>query len=81
MDTPSSPWMPADAASEYLTGGARTETGRRKFSERFLAQEVKAGRLRAARVGGRGQLLYRRDWLNQYLEDLARPIEVMRRRA
>jgi excisionase family DNA binding protein len=58
-------------ASEYARRG-----------KRFLAREVKAGRLRAARIGGRGEILTRREWLDAYLEDLATPVSVaIRRRA
>ena len=63
-----SPWLPLKAAAAYC--------GR---SRRFLAREIKAGRLRAARVGGRGELLFRREWLDAWLDDLATPIVVRRR--
>jgi hypothetical protein len=78
-----SPWMSGDAASEYLSGGERTETGRHRFSRHFLAKQVAKGKLRAARVGGRGQLLYRREWLDAWLEEHAQPVIVapVRRRA
>jgi excisionase family DNA binding protein len=67
-----SPWMRSPEAAEYA-----------KRHKQTLAREVKAGRLRAARVGGRGELLFRREWIDQWLEDLATPIVVpaMRRRA
>lgn len=78
----SSPWLTMPAACDYLSGGARTEQGRRAYSPRFLAREVALSRLRAAKVGGRGQLLTRREWLDAYVEDLATPIAVtVRRRA
>jgi len=64
-----SPWLTADEAAAY------THRGRR-----FLAREVKAGRLRAARVGGRAELLFRREWLDAWLEDLATPVMLPRRR-
>jgi excisionase family DNA binding protein len=72
MDTPvqtSTPWITLQEAAAYAHRGAR-----------FLAREVKAGRLRAARVGGRGELLFRREWLDSWLEDLATPIAVVIRR-
>lgn len=75
-----SPWKSALAAIDYLTQGERTEKGLRRLSPRLLAREVSGGRLRAAKVGGRGQLLYHRDWLDQWLENQAAPIPVTARR-
>ena len=51
-------------------------------SPRFLAKEIKAGRLRAARVGGRGDYVLRDEWVDEWLESQA-PIVVtsVRRRA
>lgn len=65
-----SPWLTLTEASDYARRG-----------KRFLAREVKSGRLRAARVGGRGEILTRREWLDAYLEELAAPVQIMRRRA
>jgi excisionase family DNA binding protein len=73
MSTPSidTPWLNLEMAAAYIKRG-----------KRFVSGEVKAGRLRAARVGGRGELLFRREWLDEFLEALAKPIVVdMRRRA
>lgn len=81
MDALISPWMTWERASAYLSGDAMTENGRRKYSKQFLIREVKAGRLRAAQVGGRGEFLFRQDWLDAYVEERARPIDVVRRRA
>jgi hypothetical protein len=64
-----------------LSNAERTATGRRKFGLRFLAKEIKDGHLRAAKIGGRGQVLVHIDWLQQYVVDQAKPIEVVRRRA
>ena len=70
MDAASSPW-------KTLKQGAK----RAHRGPRFLAREIRAGRLRAARVGGRGEDLLRDEWIDAWLEDLARPVEVVRRRA
>ena len=80
---PTSDWMDAATAIDYITQGVRTPKGRRILSPRYLRREVKGGRLRAAKVGGRGQLLFKRAWLDTWLEDrssqpLAQPV---RRRA
>lgn len=56
-DAPATPWMTATDAAAYLKRGRR-----------FLLSEIKAGRLRAARVGGRGEVLTRREWCDQWVE-------------
>ena len=68
---PVSPWL------KLRTEGAAYA----KRGGRFLAREVKAGRLRAAQVGGRGELLTRREWIDQWYEDLAKPVIVTPGRA
>lgn len=58
------------------------EVGNRRRSPRFLAKEIKEGRLRAARIGGKGEYVTSDQWLNEWLEELARPVMVnVRRRA
>jgi len=64
-----SPWLSLAEAAAY------TKRGRR-----FIRREVKAGRLRAAVIGGRREVLTRRDWLDQWLEHLAQPVELDRGR-
>lgn len=66
-----SPWRTIDPARRYLAGPNGRVPGRR-----FIRKEVKAGRLRAAKVGGREQLVFHITWLDQYLEQLATPVEV-----
>lgn len=66
---PPSPWLNLREAAAYERRGFR-----------WLAREAKAGRVRCARVGGRGELLFRREWLDQHLEDLSTPIVVGLRR-
>ena len=72
--------MPIDPASPWMNlarGAAYAKRGRR-----FLAKEVRAGRLRAAVVGGRRELFLKREWLDQWIEDQATPIVMsVRRRA
>jgi excisionase family DNA binding protein len=65
------PWLTAAEAADHLKRG-----------KRFVLREIKAGRLRAARIGGRGEVLTRAEWLDQFVEDLAAPVMVsVRRRA
>jgi excisionase family DNA binding protein len=68
---PSSPWMTVRDAGTYV-----------KRSPRFVRREIRAGRLKAARIGGRGEVLTRREWLDQWVEDQTQPIMLpIRRRA
>ena len=46
-------WMTAAEVAAYLPG---------RRSKRFVLREVKAGRLRAARLGGRGEVVSCREW-------------------
>jgi excisionase family DNA binding protein len=70
MNVTDSPWLRLPEAAEYLQRG-----------KRFLSKEVRAGRLRAAYVGGKRELYFRREWLDEYVTSLATPVEVFRRRA
>ena len=64
-----SPWLTAREAAEYL-----------KRSKRFILREIKAGRLRAAKVGGRGEILTRSEWIDEWVVEQSRPVEFTRRR-
>ena len=66
-------WKNAEQAAAYL-GNNR--------SKRFILREAKAGRLRAARLGGRGEIVTCDQWLDEYVEQQAKPVLVnVRRRA
>ena len=66
-----SPWLTLWESAAY-----------EKRGKRWLAREAKAGRVRHARVGGRGELMFRREWLDEHLEALSTPVVVpVRRRA
>ena len=48
-----------------------------KCGPKMIYREVKRGRLRAARLGGRGGAIrIHRDWITQWLENSATPIAV-----
>lgn len=64
-----SPWFTLADAAAYTKRG-----------KRFLAREVNAGRLRAARVGGRGEILTRPEWCDEWIESQAAPVMVAPRR-
>lgn len=57
-----SPWLTADEAAQYA-----------RRTERYLRKQVRNGKLRAAVVGGRSELLFHRDWLDAFLESQAKP--------
>jgi excisionase family DNA binding protein len=64
MEKPSnSPWLTAREAGAYL-----------KHSRNFVLREVRAGRLRAAIVGGRKEILTRAEWCDQWVEDRTKPM-------
>lgn len=66
-----SPWLTLKQASAYARRGSR-----------FLRREIAVGRLRAARIGGRGEILTRAEWLDSWIEAQADPVLVpVRRRA
>lgn len=57
-----SPWMNATHAAAYLHRGRR-----------FVLREIRAGRLRAAIVGGRREVLTRPEWCDAWVSDQAGP--------
>ena len=63
--TDGSPWRTAKQAA-----------GRAKVGLKLIYYEVKAGRLRAARVGGRRELRFLDEWVDEWLERTAEPVEV-----
>lgn len=63
---PDTPWRNAEQAA-----------ARGLVSVKVIYAEVKAGRLRAAVVGGRRSLRFRDDWIDQWLEASA-PQEIPR---
>ena len=70
MSDVATPWLDLTESSTYAKRGKRS-----------LRRAVNNGELRAARVGGRGQLLFRREWLDDWLEMQAKPVMVPRRMA
>ena len=48
---------------------------RAAVSEATIKREVSRGRIRCARVGGRRSLRFRAEWVDEWLERTATPIE------
>jgi excisionase family DNA binding protein len=46
---------------------------RAKCGVKMIYREVAAGKLRAARVGGRRELRLRKEWIDQWLDETAPP--------
>jgi len=67
----------SDRLSPWLT--AKEAAARLRISTKTLYDEVGAGRLRAARIGGRRNLRFLAEWCDAYLEESSRPVEVMPR--
>ena len=64
---PISPWLTAQEAA-----------GRAKVGSKTIYGAVRAGRLRAARIGGRRELRFLAAWVDAWLEETAQPVEVSR---
>ena len=62
---PPSPWLTVKDAAARARCGIKT-----------IYREVEAGRLRAARIGGRRELRLKAEWIDQWLEQSAAPREV-----
>ncbi len=69
-DPVATPWLTASEAANYLKRGRR-----------FVLREIHAGRLKAARIGGRGEILTRAEWCDQWVESQSVPVMMPRRRA
>jgi excisionase family DNA binding protein len=63
-----SPWLTIKESCPVAKCGAKT-----------LYREIRAGRLRAARIGHRRDIRIHRDWIDQWLQASAEPIEVKTR--
>lgn len=64
-----SPWLTVVEASAYLHLGRR-----------FIRKEILAGRLRGAVVGGRREVLTRREWCDVWVDDHTTPVVMPTRR-
>ena len=70
--------MPSSTVQESPWLTAKEAGSRGRVGEKVIYRETKAGRLRAARVGGRRELRLRPEWVDQWLEATAIPVEVRR---
>ena len=67
MADDTSPWLTIDEARQVAKVGAR-----------LLYREIKAGRLRAARIGGRREIRVHVDWISEWLRASSEPVEITR---
>ena len=67
MNEAATDWLTVDQARQVAQCGAK-----------LIYREIKAERLRAARIGNRRDLRIRRDWTDAWLEASAVPVEVHR---
>ena len=65
MDTHTSPWLVVSEAAK-----------RARVGPKVIYREVRAGRLRAARVGGRRELRFRAEWIDEWLLAESEPRQV-----
>ena len=68
METP-------DRSPVWLT--VKQAATRAQVSIDTIYYEVRAGRLQAARIGGRRQLRFREEYIDRWLEASATPVEVV----
>jgi excisionase family DNA binding protein len=61
----SSPWLTVSEAADRARCGVKT-----------IYREVQAGRLRAARIGGRRELRLRPEWIDEWLDRTATVVMV-----
>ena len=65
MSTETVTWLIAREAAVHARCGVK-----------LVYREAKAGRLRHARVGGRRELRFKPEWVDDWLERTAEPVEV-----
>lgn len=65
---------PLATNSKWLT--VQQAAGHAQVAPKMIYREVAAGRLKAARVGGRRSLRFLVEWINEWLEASATPVMV-----
>ena len=65
--TSASPWLTISEAADRARCGVK-----------LLYREVKAGRLKAARLGGRRALRFLREWIDQWMLESSTPTAAVR---
>lgn len=65
---------PTGSQTPWLT--PKEAAGRARCGVKMIYREVKAGRLRTARIAGRRELRMKSEWVDAWLESTATPVEV-----
>jgi excisionase family DNA binding protein len=68
----------ADEPTPWLTVAEASEIA--KCGTKLIYREVKAGRLRAARIGSRRDIRIHRDWIDEWLVASSTPVEIPRKK-
>lgn len=76
LDTGAVATVPAPVWLNVREAAARAGCG-----PKIIYLAVRGGRLRAARIGGRAELRFRAEWVDTWLEGLAQPVELIRKRS
>jgi excisionase family DNA binding protein len=67
MTAPASPWLTVKEAAERARCGAG-----------LIYRSIRSGQLRAARIGGRRDLRILAEWVDAWLIEAAKPVEIRR---
>lgn len=78
LQPPAATAQSSDPSSRWLTAAQAAK--RANVGPEFIYKEVRAKRLRAARIGGRRELRFLAAWVDDWLEATADPVEIPRAR-
>lgn len=76
LDIPTPETTKAPSAEAAIWLDVSQAAARARIGNKLIYREVKAGRLKAARVGGRRELRLRPEWVDAWLDQTSQPIEL-----
>ena len=74
-DLPPAAFLPSDSPV-WLT--VKDAAARARCSEKIIRRAASLGKLRHATINERGDLRFKADWIDHWLEETATPVEVRR---